>query len=556
MRRSFITFLAIAGLIASGWAAKKEPKSSNYTNAKIFYENGKYDRAAELFQKEDSLNPDNGYVLSLLASCLSNLDRDEEALNTINRAIALLPSRDKSAISRAYIGRYYINRGLGRTANARIDLDSAMSFDKKNPMAWLCRANEEFRRGEIRQAKKDLEYMMTEIGANCVVFTLMADICIMEENYTQALEWIRMALRSNNQYPPAYVSRANAYRALQKWPEASNDIVNAIALLDKGSIDLSLVKKMTPEAADLLLTKLVYQNRQHPDQPRWVEHIAQVYKLRGMYPQALNLYERIFEADSTAKSALAVAKCQLVARNYQKALEFADKAFEIDSTYTAALETRATALMVLQRDDEAAEALTRALQIKPDNASLLTLRGICYSHNRRNDEAIRDLTVAMILKPSRNWDPQIYYRLGDAYAFSNQPEPAAHWYEKALEQAREDDDDVGGYEAFALAGLGRADEAIEAMQEQIDKYQAMEADPAEATANGLTKAEVHERALGMRFNMVCLLARLNQTDEAMDALEALIADGYDQYLYVRYDRDLDALRSLPRYQALIATLPE
>lgn len=54
------------------------------------------------------------------------------------------------------------------------------------------------------------------------------------------------------------------------------------------------------------------------------------------------------------------------------------------------------------------------------------------------------------------------------------------------------------------------------------------------------------------YNMACVKALQSHPDEAMDYLERSAENGFSDFIHIEQDTDLDSLRKLPRYKALIA----
>ena len=54
-----------------------------------------------------------------------------------------------------------------------------------------------------------------------------------------------------------------------------------------------------------------------------------------------------------------------------------------------------------------------------------------------------------------------------------------------------------------------------------------------------------------RYNLACSLARAGRPDEAIDSLSKAILLGYDDLTHVDVDPDLDSLRDLPEFRALL-----
>ena len=54
-----------------------------------------------------------------------------------------------------------------------------------------------------------------------------------------------------------------------------------------------------------------------------------------------------------------------------------------------------------------------------------------------------------------------------------------------------------------------------------------------------------------RYNLACSLARAGKSDEAIDSLSQSILLGYDDLAHMDVDPDLDSLRDVPDFQALL-----
>ena len=55
------------------------------------------------------------------------------------------------------------------------------------------------------------------------------------------------------------------------------------------------------------------------------------------------------------------------------------------------------------------------------------------------------------------------------------------------------------------------------------------------------------------YNMACMKALRGHPDEAMDYLERSAENGFEDFLHIEKDTDLDTLRDLPRYKTLMAS---
>jgi hypothetical protein len=56
----------------------------------------------------------------------------------------------------------------------------------------------------------------------------------------------------------------------------------------------------------------------------------------------------------------------------------------------------------------------------------------------------------------------------------------------------------------------------------------------------------------MLYNCACLYSRLGETSRAVESLRQAIAGGYENYGWMKYDPDLDAIRNDPDFVEMVA----
>jgi len=73
--------------------------------------------------------------------------------------------------------------------------------------------------------------------------------------------------------------------------------------------------------------------------------------------------------------------------------------------------------------------------------------------------------------------------------------------------------------------------------------------------------EIDRKLVGMRpddpvvrYNLACSYSLMKHPHEALDELERAIELGYNDYIHLRSDSDLDGIRSEPRFKALVKKL--
>ena len=219
---------------------------------------------------------------------------------------------------------------------------------------------------------------------------------------------------------------------------------------------------------------------------------------------------------------------------------------------------------------EADAASRKALELDPELAEAHVSRGIAMALNERYDEAAKEFETAIRLSPNLF---DAYYFYARARFAQGKLEEAAQLFEQACVVNPED------YQSPSLVaqvyhGLGRKAEAeasYRRAQQVAEKHLELNPDDARALYFGganLAQLGQLDRALewtrralaadpedpGMLYNVACNYALLGRSEEAVDCLEKAVKNGLRDKRWIAHDSDLDSLRSLPRFQALLARL--
>ncbi len=95
----------------------------------------------------------------------------------------------------------------------------------------------------------------------------------------------------------------------------------------------------------------------------------------------------------------------------------------------------------------------------------------------------------------------------------------------------------------ARHGQGRAEDARRAWSESLRLYE------------GLIARGERLRP-GSWYNRACCLARLGDSDEAFEALRQAVENGWDDRDHTASDADLESIRSDPRFEEFVKSMPE
>ncbi len=218
---------------------------------------------------------------------------------------------------------------------------------------------------------------------------------------------------------------------------------------------------------------------------------------------------------------------------------------------------------------EADAASRKALELDPEVAEAHASRGLALSLSKRYADAKVEFETAIRLNPNLF---EAYYFYARANFAEGNLQEAARLYEQA---SRVNPDD---YQSVVLVSsvynaLGRKSDADAYRKrglEIIEKHLVMNPDDARALYLGagcLSQFGNRERALewtrralavdpedtGVLYNVACSLAQLGDSEEAIVCLENAVKFGFGHKAWLEHDSDLDALRTDPRFQALLSS---
>jgi tetratricopeptide (TPR) repeat protein len=216
---------------------------------------------------------------------------------------------------------------------------------------------------------------------------------------------------------------------------------------------------------------------------------------------------------------------------------------------------------------EARKASMRALELDPNLAEAHASRGLAFLISEEFEKAEAEFEKAIELDPRLF---QAYYYFGRARFHQGDLGKAAELFEQAAEM------DPTDYQSRCLRvqilrGTGRAEEAVTYARDAIpilEEHLKWNPDDARALNLGagslIVLGELERAKRWLRrslqmdpndsvllYNVACNFATLGELDEAFAYLEQAVENGMVSAAWMRNDSDLEALRSQPRYQALL-----
>jgi len=220
---------------------------------------------------------------------------------------------------------------------------------------------------------------------------------------------------------------------------------------------------------------------------------------------------------------------------------------------------------------EGADASSRkALQLDPESAEAHTSRALALTLRGRYQEAREEFEAALRLNPMLY---EAHYFYGRACLTEGKPDEAVSHYREAW-RVRPEDYQAIFLSADPLVKLGRRDEALDAARQGLKVADAhLELNPDDARAwylsagalvrlgqrdQGLERARralaIDSEDAGVLYNVACVHALAGSGEEALDHLDKAIQNGVAHREWLENDSDLDSIRGEPRFQALLRKL--
>jgi len=234
--------------------------------------------------------------------------------------------------------------------------------------------------------------------------------------------------------------------------------ISVTELLQKG---LALHQKGQLAQAKLVYEAILAQQSKHFDS---LHLLGLVYFQTGNSVMAEELIAKALQIAPKNPAALSNHGSALMKLNrLDDALASYDKAIALQSDFANAHYNRGKVLKELKRLAEAIKSYDQAIRLKPDYAEAYNNRGTTFAELKRLGEAVSSYDEAIRLKPNY---ANAYYNRGNALAELKRPGEAIKSYDQAI-GLKSDYAEAHNNRGNALKELKRLDEAIKSYDQAI-----------------------------------------------------------------------------------------
>lgn len=502
----------------------KRPESYNYQRGLEAMQDEKRQEALDFFNKDLKENPKNGYSYSWIAMLRGQNEEYGRALTAADLAIKYLPRKDAEYVIFAYTTRAGVYLHLGDTVKAMTDYDMAIKVKPDEGDLYEKRAQIYFEQERYDLAAADYHKMIELNPGDVMGYMGLGRNANEQRNWTEAIKQFDYVTKLSSDYSSGYSFRAESYIGLEKWNEATDDIVSALALeWDRKAMYLATTLK--EPAFTMLVSKMKIQSVKSPNEARWPYVMGTMYQHEKQYKKAVEAYEEANKRNASPAILRWVAHCYFEMGLYENALNSIDQALNMDSTDLVNLERKANILYEMGNAKSAIDVYTQVLNTQPEYAFGYYRRGWFKELTGDFDGAIEDLSICVVLDPEESY---AFETRGDIYLRQGKKELAEADFLKVIEI----ENTLEKYSCihYAYQGLGQYDKAIEMMDSII--------------------AREEDRA-GSYYDAACLYSRMDNKQKALEYLEKSLELGYRRFAHIERDQDMDPIRDMEEFKALI-----
>lgn len=367
--------------------------------ASLLSQQGRFDEAIDRLERALALQPSDAATWNEHGSILANADRLEQALTSFLRAAQIDPRLPEPACNLGqalcFLGRQaeaipWLDRAIaGRptlTLTHELKADALYSMGKHSDLVQACR--EAFALGVESAHLRHLS------GTSLTALKQPAE----------ALLAFDRTLQLDSRHIDALNGRGNALEALGRYEEALGAFDQGLALkadfpeaLHNRARVLATLKRY-PEALDNVARALQYK----PDFADAWNSRGATLDLLDKPEEAVIAFDRAITLNPNHATALSNRGIVLVKHgHYESGLESLERALALNSLDSDALNSRGNALAALGRREEAFVSFEHALAIRPDFQEALVSYGSWLGRSGRVAESSRILRRAAEIDSSR-----------------------------------------------------------------------------------------------------------------------------------------------------------
>ena len=528
-KRMFIIMVVLTILAPQACAQRKVVTDYNYRKAvEAYFEDDDDEKALELLNKQINETPNHIDSRFIRARIYWSTDKYDAALRDISHAIKHYKGNPNVYKSTLWGLQGAIYDDMERYPDAAESYKQAVKLAKKdNPEKvqsyHFDLAQALYMSDEFDKAEKEYRAMLKTDPSDVTAMIGLARFYRDKEEYEESLKWLETAESYNSEYGEIYKFKMQVYDKMDREDDTVDAALKYFELDDDA--EAWYVADYAKKHYTYGVARIKAEMNKEDASSRWIVLLTRLYEDHCDYLHALELYNKV-ESEYGEHPMISYYKssCYRELGQFKKAIGEATKAIELS-----------------------------------EDQSLYSHRGDIYRSAGMYKEAIADYQVSMNNDPSSGYE---YYAIGWCHELQGDKKTALEYYNKGI-----DIDKSYAYLYLSRADLLSQNGDYEAAERDYEKVLELDTTPEDGSCRhyalvGLGRwydaelwmnriIEAHPNDHGVYYDKACLFARMNRPEEAIKALEEAFKKGFRRFAHLEHDDDMDSLRNLPEYKALV-----